>query len=129
MAGRVSTSNLEVPDTPVILDETAILAGFEGDVALMHETVQLLMTDLPERMTQARAAFGTGDLGELAEAAHAIKGAIGYFALHEASEAVRHLEASARAGRLDQAETDLAVLERELGRVEPALRSLLPRAH
>jgi HPt (histidine-containing phosphotransfer) domain-containing protein len=75
-------------------------------------------------MSALREAVSQRDAGGVERAAHSLKGCVGNFAALGAIEAAAALENLGRAGDLAGAEHAYALLEVEIERLKPALKSL-----
>ena len=80
------------------MDVSALLTGFGGRADLVTDVIDVFLTDAPAMLTRMRRAADIGDIGELAAAAHALKGSAGLFTQGEAYERARALELRARSG-------------------------------
>ena len=100
MAGTPVTPPAESPsDAPLrSVDVSALLAGFAGRADLVTEVIDVFLVDAPAMLTRLRRAADAGDVGELAAAAHALKGSAGLFTQGEPYERARALEMRARSG-------------------------------
>ena len=72
----------------------------------------------PRLLADLRRCVDNGDARGVQEAAHAIKGTVGNFGAHAASEAARALEVMGREGVLTGAGAGVARLEREVEHLE-----------
>jgi PAS domain S-box-containing protein len=91
------------------VDRADLLAGLGGNANLLDEVIGVFLADVPALIERMRAAASSAEAGALAAAAHAIKGAVGFFSRGGAYECVRRLEHIARAG--DLAHSDRACRE------------------
>jgi two-component system, sensor histidine kinase and response regulator len=119
------------PSGPVF-DETAVLARLDGDRDLLAELIQTFLTECPVLMAEVRKAATQGNATRVAEAAHALKGAICNLTDKAPFEAAVELETLARVEDLRHADRVLQKLELETGRLVAALimrqNAVKPRA-
>ncbi len=94
--------------------------GAENAVTL----VRSFLEHAGERIEELRAALVAGDPQELAEAAHAFKGGCGLIGARRLESISRALEERGRRGSTEDADEELAALERELEVVREALGEL-----
>lgn len=106
------------------LDETALLAGVDGDRRILRELVRLFLSDYPKRLADMREAVRRGDAGLLEKAAHALKGSVGNFGAKSAIAVAQQLESLASKGNLDIAPDLCVTLESELALLSEELRKL-----
>jgi CheY-like chemotaxis protein/HPt (histidine-containing phosphotransfer) domain-containing protein len=114
----------EAPPAAAALDEDEALAQAGGDRGLLCELAGLVRGECRQRLGEIRAALEARDADRLRSAAHPLKGALLAVAARPAQEAAQRLEALARGGTLEGAGEALAALEREVGRLLPALAAL-----
>jgi HPt (histidine-containing phosphotransfer) domain-containing protein len=113
------------PAEPGTVDTTVMLSRLGGDQNLLRELVDVFQLDCPRLMTEMRAAIQAGDAAGLNEAAHSMKGMVAFFDVRSLTATALHLEALGRAGNLSQAADVLADLEREVGRLQAVLTTLV----
>jgi HPt (histidine-containing phosphotransfer) domain-containing protein len=87
----------------------------------------VFLEDAPVMLTRLRDAARARDMGELAAAAHAIKGSAGLFSQGCAYESARRLELQARAGELATADAACADVEADVSQLTAELRELRKR--
>ena len=92
---------------------------------LLQDLVEVFLEDLPGRLRALRGALEQDDLDAVFEGAHVIKGSVSTFAAAAAYEAASQLEDLARRGEDDGLKAATDVLEREISRLQPALREIL----
>jgi PAS domain S-box-containing protein len=117
------------PEGAVTADEPAegeadfqtLVARAGGDVELAQELVEIFLDDCPKLLSEIREAVERGDAGGLERAAHAAKGALGYFSNGGAHAAALRLQQMGQAGDLRGAEEMLAELDESVGRLKTAL--------
>jgi HPt (histidine-containing phosphotransfer) domain-containing protein len=111
-----------------VLDAGAVLRRLDGDRELLRELVEIFDHDCPRYLERIRTALAGRDGTAAAEAAHALRGAAGYFAAAEVMSAASQVESLARAGECASAAAVYARLESEAGRLKEALHDLLAPA-
>ena len=113
------------PETTVSsVNVSALLSGFGGRSDLVVEVIDVFLADAPVMMTRLRHAGAGSDAGELAAAAHAIKGSAGLFSQGEAYERARALEKRARSGDASNAAAACDEIDASLSRLVSELRTL-----
>ncbi len=95
-------------------DPEDVLARVEGDRGLLAELVDIFHAESPRLLANLRHSVEKGDAKGVQEAAHAIKGTVGNFGGHAASEAARVLEVMGQEGVLTGAPAAVERLEREV---------------
>jgi len=112
----------KVPQAGGVIDQTALLAGVDGNRRLLREIARLFLADYPQRLAEIERAISRADAVSLGKAAHSLKGAIGNFAAENAYMAAQRLESIAKSGDLDMARDASARLESELVLLAEELR-------
>ena len=82
-----------------IWDATAALDNLDGDSALLDSMIALFLTEGPIQLSELVKFQAEGNLPALANAAHAIKGAVSYFFPVSAKDCASLLEKTARSGQ------------------------------
>jgi two-component system, sensor histidine kinase and response regulator len=108
-----------------VIDQQAVLAGVDGNMAVLRELVRLFLADYPQRLAEIKDAIRRGDAGALRRAAHTLQGSIGNFAAEKAFAAAQRMESIARNGDLGAAGDACRVLESELDLLSVSLRKLI----
>jgi HPt (histidine-containing phosphotransfer) domain-containing protein len=106
--------------------EEAILARFEGDVALARTVGAAFLLEAPALLQRAREAIAGGDAEEVRRAAHTLKSSAGHFS-SAAADVAQRLERMGREGRLVGAAALADDLEREVAEIRTALESMAAR--
>jgi signal transduction histidine kinase/DNA-binding response OmpR family regulator len=129
--GRLSASRLDAPPaedaSPSVWSYDAALAGLDGDRDILDETVAALLETTPDSIAALRSAVGDADPLRVAQAAHALKGAVSNVAATPALAAVTRLEDMGRAEDLAGAVEQFCVVEREMSRLLAALQAFVGR--
>jgi PAS domain S-box-containing protein len=112
------------PPTAKILDLRVVLERIGGDEALLRELAQLFLGNLSRLLADLDGALARQDAKGLERAAHALRGAVSYFAASGVLSAVARVERLAREGDLRRAADALETLRLEIDRVTPALSAL-----
>jgi PAS domain S-box-containing protein len=125
LAGALPAAPVE-PGGPTTqsIDVSALLAGFSGRVDLLIEVIDVFLADAPMLLARLRNAARSGDVPELAAAAHGLKGAAGLFSQGEAYERVRALEIRARSGDGSDAIAAGEAIEASVSRLLSELRQV-----
>ena len=106
------------------IDEDSLLAGVGGDRKLLRELASLFLRDSPGMLARIKRALAARHAGELAQAAHALKGSVGMFSTKNAFQAARTLEAMGKKKSLPGAQRAYGVLERELSQLAEVVTAL-----
>ncbi len=109
------------------VDEAALLAGLDGDRALLRDLVAIFLDDAPRIQAELRRAIAAGDALALADAAHSLKGSVGMFCTTGPFETARRLEMMGRQNDLVGAEQARATLDAELAELARLLARLISR--
>jgi CheY-like chemotaxis protein len=112
------------PTPPRVVDLATLLAGFDGNTQLVGEVVDVFLQDAPGMLVRLRDAARARAAGDIASAAHAIKGAAGLFSLGPAYQSARDLELRAKEGDLTSADTACADVEADIAQLMTELRDL-----
>jgi HPt (histidine-containing phosphotransfer) domain-containing protein len=100
-ANPASPSGLPVDPSAGILDLNVmdqLLDLDDGDLGLLKEMMGLYVEDTPGRIQAIEAALATQDLPDLADVAHALKGASGTMGVPKVRAVAAELEAGGRKG-------------------------------
>ncbi len=98
----------------------------DGGLGLLTEMCQLFVEDMPPRMAAMEAALQAGNLGEMGDVAHAVKGAASTMGAPRVRALALALETLGRTGKGD--EKPEALLERlqvEYDQAEAALKAFI----
>ncbi|MGB2821887.1 MAG: response regulator [Phycisphaerae bacterium] len=106
-------------------DIAAALAHVDGDEGLLVTLAQIFMEKQPVWLRNIRDALDGRDPEGLADAAHALKSAVGNLAARGAFEAAFNLETMGRRGNLANAEDGWQWLEREVAVVVSGLEAVV----
>jgi HPt (histidine-containing phosphotransfer) domain-containing protein len=110
-----------------VVNLVALWDRVDRDERLLADLVRLFETEASVTLAEIRRAQAMGDLGRLARAAHAVKGAAGNLCGTECVQQAEQLERCARAGDMTAACLACARLERALARLVRAFRRMAPR--
>jgi two-component system, sensor histidine kinase and response regulator len=113
----------EVP-VPATLDRSALLARVGGNEALLQDLLAVFRDDSTRLLNELRQAHAAGDAAAVQQAAHTLKGMVGFFDMPAALEAAVQLETLGRQGDLAGAANLLLALEREIERIGTASATL-----
>jgi len=89
----------------------------------VRELAQLMVEESPKLLDQVRAALRERDAESLQRAAHTLRGSADVFGAKYVVAAAARIEALGREDRIDEANDELADLEREVDRLVVALES------
>jgi CheY-like chemotaxis protein len=107
-------------DEPVF-DSALALERVDGEREFLGEIVRLFLADAPGRLAEIEQALAHHDAKELANAAHALKGATGCLGGLRASAAALQLESIATKGELSSAGGAVALLKQDLAELTSAI--------
>ena len=111
----VSSPAARVVTPPV--DISAALQSVEGDQDLLVDLFEAFQQDYPKQLTELQDAIGAGDAERMAQVAHSLKGAVGYFGAQTVHALAYRLETMGYQAELEGASSILQQLERELERL------------
>jgi two-component system sensor histidine kinase/response regulator len=111
----------------VLLDEAGLMKRFSGNIDLLREVAEIFLEDYPTNILETRNALAENDLERLRRAAHALKGAIGNFAAHDAYRAAERLETAAGGGDVSRCAEAYQDFEEHAGRLVESLNELVNR--
>ena len=80
-----------------------VLYRLQGDKELLLELVQIFLDDAPHRLEDARRFIGNGDVGELADIAHSLKGAASNIGANKLWQSFKDMEQAAKEKNFIQA--------------------------
>ena len=103
----------------------AALESVGGDEAMLRDLAEMFFAECPKLMQQIREHIADADGPELRRAAHTLKGSAHVFGAEAAAEAAHRLEEIGREEAFADAEEALALLEDEVARLLPALRTVI----
>ena len=103
------------------------LENVGGDEAMLRELAEMFFAECPKLMQQIREHIAAADGPELRRAAHTLKGSAHVFGAAAAAEAAHRLEEIGREEAFADAEEALVLLEDEVARLLPALRTRIYR--
>jgi CheY-like chemotaxis protein len=119
---------LESPGMPLnSVNVSGLLSGFGGRADLVAEVIDVFLADTPAMMARLRRAASASDAGEIAAAAHAIKGSAGLFSQGDAYEHARALEMRARSGDASNAVAACDEIDASVSRLVSELRGIRER--
>jgi CheY-like chemotaxis protein len=105
------------------LDWAAALERLAGYEELLRQLAHLFVKEAGTWMPELRQAITQQDAAKVRRLAHTIKGSAATFAAEATVKAALRLEVMGRNGNLSGAEEAYAALERQLGRLLPALQA------
>ena len=99
--------------TPPV-DISATLQSVGGDQNLLVDLFEVFQQDYPKQLAELRDAIGAGDAERMAQVAHSLKGAVGYFGSQTVHALAYRLETMGHQAEFEGASSVLQQLEREL---------------
>jgi CheY-like chemotaxis protein/HPt (histidine-containing phosphotransfer) domain-containing protein len=125
---RIRTLVPPVPEAPSTaleqssFDRTRLHEELSGNAGLLRRLAEAYFEHTPGVLQSLRAAVAAGNLKELEQAAHTLKGSLNHFAAAPAARLARLAEEAAARGHGKEAALHVSALEPELARFESALR-------
>ena len=98
-----------------------------GEPDKLSRVVDLFIEDVPIQLAAMRLAVERGDSQEVEEKAHMLKGGSGYMGAARMAQMCARLEELGASGELSRVPELLDAVEREFGRVRPALRAAIAK--
>jgi HPt (histidine-containing phosphotransfer) domain-containing protein len=89
----------------------------DGDQELLHEVIDIFLSDIEGCLAKVRAEAAKGDVTALQRAVHTVKGAVSNFSSPVATEVAQRMELLCKEGGLEAA-------IRLMGELEAAVRAL-----
>ncbi len=105
-----------------LVNETLLMQNLNGDARLISTLTDLFFDQYPSYLARIESGISNQDLGEVAEAAHALKGAVGYFNNGELWRRVAGLEKQARSGDDTSVASQAVSLRDDIERLAEMLR-------
>ncbi len=113
---RVMARGPEAPAAaPTVYVAETLLARVGGSHEMLAEIIGLFLEDSPKLMDVIRQALSAGDANAAYRGAHTLKGSAGNFDAHVAVALAQRLEARAREGNIEAANSAFTALEEEMG--------------
>jgi two-component system sensor histidine kinase/response regulator len=114
--------------TGVTFDRSALLAFVDADVKLRNELITLFLAECPRLVAAIRRSVEQRHAGEIATAAHTLKGALSAVAANRAALAADRLDRLARGGDLSDVDRAHTELQDELKALLPELNAAVAEA-
>lgn len=115
------------PDHTRVLDLDQLKKAFLGNEDLLGEFLGLLLENLPTHLIRIREALMLGNVVAHYDAAHSIKGLVGYFEDAGLMERVTALESAMKRGDVDAAQRHFDETDGILNSLMTEIRALLPQ--
>jgi signal transduction histidine kinase/DNA-binding response OmpR family regulator len=109
-------------------DREEALARFDGDQEILMSAVVGFLAESPKWLQEIRAAVKARDSGRIGKGAHSLRGAAMNVSAPHVARAAMVLEDMGQGDSVDRADEAMAVLEKEMARLEPVLQSF-SKAH
>ncbi len=106
-----------------LVNEALLMQNLNGDPRLIATLTDLFFDQYPTYLARIETGISEGDLSEVAEAAHALKGAVGYFNNGELWRRIAGLEKQARGGDDTSVINQAASLGEDIERLAATLRA------
>jgi len=107
------------------INRDKIFDNFKGDEDLVPFAIEAFMKDYPQRIREIEQGIKNDNTGQLAIAAHTLKGAVSNFFAPEAVSYAAHLERNAEENNLTEANQNFMQLKSEMKKVHKELETLL----
>ena len=124
VSGNKPESGSSLADEPMV-DRDLVLRNLGGNPRLMDTLKDLFEQQHEQYLEAITSAHGERDAAALAEAAHGLKGAVGYFTAGRLWQAVSDMEKEARGGSLPDSAT-LSELDQAVREMAREIRNLSP---
>jgi two-component system sensor histidine kinase/response regulator len=98
------------------------LDRLEGDEDLLRELCQIFLEESPKLVEKLKRAVTESDPTAVMQAAHRLKGELGYVGAENACSVAKQLEALGRDRNLSTAAEMLSLLERELSELQFSIK-------
>ena len=105
------------------IDLSDLLDNVGGKQSLLLELVNIFLDECPRNIAQMRQAIDNRDPGTLRLAAHTLKGSLRLFGAEHPASLAHALEELGKRETLDQANSELAKLERDVQHLLASLRA------
>lgn len=106
------------------VDMPELLNRVEHDEELLVELLMLFQEDLPESRAALDRACSNGDLQEMAQAAHKLKGMLANLSAKRSAALAAEIESTARAANAPKMPELMTAFEQEIAALATALGSL-----
>lgn len=116
------------PSFEPAFDAAELMQRVGWDQTLLAELVDVFCEEAPRMIIDLQRCVEAGDSGGIQKCAHALKGSVMTFSAHPATDAAAALERMAHEGVLSDAETCMAVIEREVARLRSGLIRMVEQA-
>jgi HPt (histidine-containing phosphotransfer) domain-containing protein len=114
-------TNQEYASLEQHVDITELLARVDNDRELVAELFTLFREDFPRLHDALHSAVDSGDMLQVGNAAHALKGMLANLSIKQGAELAAGVEAAARSGDAMQIRQALAAFDREAPGLSAAL--------
>ena len=122
-----TVSSAAGPSAGSMIDESTLLAGFNGNRVLVREIIDVFLVDSQTLVSAIDRATERRDAAAVASSAHALKGSVGLFVQQGAYVVVQRLERAAKTGEWTDVEEARAELAREIADLRVELGELRER--
>ena len=110
-----------------VFDMPVALERFNGDAPLLHDLIDLFLSQAPARTEKIAEAIAVQDFAQLQQIAHSLKGGSSYISATRVTDAALRLEGAAKAADLALARSVFAELRTEVERLRGAVAAAFPR--
>jgi HPt (histidine-containing phosphotransfer) domain-containing protein len=114
-------TNQEHASLEQYVNMTELLARVDNDRELLAELFTLFREDFPRLHDALDSAVDSGDLLQVGNASHALKGMLASLSIKQGAELAAGVEAAARSGDAPQIRQALAAFDREAAGLSAAL--------
>ncbi len=107
-----------------IFDKKAALERVDGDEEILHEVVNLFLSDCGNLLSKIRQAVESDDFDALRRTAHTLKGAAGNIGAESVYSTAYQLENISENRNAKEADKTVSTLQEELNKLVPLLKSM-----
>ena len=126
--GPISGVTSGTEDSAEWVDRATLLARLGGREDRLRKVARMFLEESARLLGEIRAAIDQRSTSRIAQAAHALRGALGIFDADKATDAVQRLEKLARSSALEAAEERYQTLRLELDRLRKMIAQLADEA-
>jgi len=122
---RISGGDPNSSSAAATWDIRKILARLGGDPKLLHEVVEIFLTDGPEHQQSLRRAVAEADAAGIEKAAHILKGELSYLGASVAARRAGELEDLGRHNNLENSAEVFGACEMEVSAILATMKSVM----
>jgi two-component system sensor histidine kinase/response regulator len=123
-SAKIGQSVAQPPANRISWDMANTLERLGGDESLLQEVIDIFLDDAPKHMDSLRNAITDNNPASVEQAAHTLKGELGYLGVSDISQKARELEEAGRNADLVLAASLYANLKPQLSELLAVVRSM-----